>query len=457
MTIRNKLTLRFFFLVLAIISAGSVTIAVFSEMHRKEDFYIRMRNKAAGTARLLVAVDEENVELLRKIEKDNPMSLPEEGLVIWNKKNHILFDSDKKGIIKGDSAVLNQIRKSGELQWETGNYEVLGFMFSDKNDAFVVIVAAQDIYGKRRIIDLKWIMVTVFSLSIGFIILAGWIYAGRALLPISKIIARVKQITISSLNLRLEEGDNVDELSKLSGTFNLMLERLESGVKIQKDFIANASHEMRTPLTSMTGQIEVALLNERSADHYKKVLTSILDDIKNLNRTSNRLLLLAQANTEKLQIEMDEIRIDDLVWQCREELIKLQPDFSISIELEIENEEGLEISGNAQLLKTTITNLLENGCKYSEMKHVTVQILAGKEGSTLNFIDQGIGIPSQDLAQIFQPFYRASNSTSSRGHGIGLSLVHKITEIHKGRISVNSVHGEGTTFSLFLSARKNKS
>jgi signal transduction histidine kinase len=300
-------------------------------------------------------------------------------------------------------------------------------------------------------------MVTVFSLSIGFIILAGWIYAGRALLPISKIIARVKQITISSLNLRLEEGDNVDELSKLSGTFNLMLERLESGVKIQKDFIANASHEMRTPLTSMTGQIEVALLNERSADHYKKVLTSILDDIKNLNRTSNRLLLLAQANTEKLQIEMDEIRIDDLVWQCREELIKLQPDFSISIELEIENEEGLEISGNAQLLKTTITNLLENGCKYSEMKHVTVQILAGKEGSTLNFIDQGIGIPSQDLAQIFQPFYRASNSTSSRGHGIGLSLVHKITEIHKGRISVNSVHGEGTTFSLFLSAWKNKS
>jgi hypothetical protein len=174
--------------VLAIISAGSVTIAVFSEMHRKEDFYTRMRNKAAGTARLLVAVDEENVELLRKIEKNNPMSLPEEGLVIWNKKNHILFDSDRKGIIKGDSAVLNQIRKTGELQWETGDYEVLGFMFSDKNDAFVVIVAAQDIYGKRRIIDLKWIMVTVFSLSIGFIILAGWIYAGRALLPISKII-----------------------------------------------------------------------------------------------------------------------------------------------------------------------------------------------------------------------------------------------------------------------------
>jgi signal transduction histidine kinase len=256
-------------LVLGIIGVASIIIYIFSERHRKEDFYIRLRNKAESTAKLLISVDEMNVDLLHKIEKDNPMTLPAEGIVVWNYKNHVLFDTDKKGIIKQDSSLLNQIRLEGEVRMENGDYEILGFLFTDKYDRFVVLAAAKDIYGKNRIKDLKWVMVTVFGFSLGFIILAGWFYAGRALLPISIIIDKVKQIKISSLNLRLEEGNKVDELSKLSQTFNNMLARLEEGVKIQKDFIANASHEMRTPLTAMTGQLEVALMKQRTAEKYK--------------------------------------------------------------------------------------------------------------------------------------------------------------------------------------------
>jgi signal transduction histidine kinase len=367
MTIRNKLTLIFFLVVLGIILVASVTIYIFAERHRKEDFYARLKNKAESTAKLLISVDEMNVDLLHRIEKDNPLTLPSEGIVVWNYKNHILFDTDKKGIINPDSTFLNQIRLEGEVKSEKGDYEILGFLFSDKYDRFVVMVAAKDVFGKGRINDLKWVMFTVFSFSLGFIILAGWFYAGRALLPISKIIYQVKKIKISSLNLRLEEGNNVDELSKLAQTFNNMLERLESGVKIQKDFIANASHEMRTPLTAMTGQLEVALLSDRTAEKYKEVLQSVLEDIKNLNKTSNRLLLLAQANTEKLKIEMEPVRIDELVWQCRDELLKLQPNYSINIELDfdLEADDCLELEGNPQLLKTAISNLIENACKYS--------------------------------------------------------------------------------------------
>ena len=452
MTIRNKLTLRFFLLVLGIIGVASIIIYIFSERHRKEDFYIRLRNKAESTAKLLISVDEMNVDLLHKIEKDNPMTLPAEGIVVWNYKNHVLFDTDKKGIIKQDSSLLNQIRLEGEVRMENGDYEILGFLFTDKYDRFVVLAAAKDIYGKNRIKDLKWVMVTVFGFSLGFIILAGWFYAGRALLPISIIIDKVKQIKISSLNLRLEEGNKVDELSKLSQTFNNMLARLEEGVKIQKDFIANASHEMRTPLTAMTGQLEVALMKQRTAEKYKEVLESVLEDIKNLNKTSNRLLLLAQANTENLELEMEEIRIDDLVWQSREELIKLQPNYEIIVDLDMNPayENHLQIIGNSQLIKTAIINLIENGCKYSLNHKAVLTLKTEKSGLTIMISDSGIGIPDKDLDHIFQPFYRASNSTSARGHGIGLSLVQKIVQIHKGTIQVKSKLGEGTIFTILF-------
>ncbi len=450
MTIRNKLTLRFFLLVLGIIGVASIVIYIFSERHRKEDFYIRLRNKAEATAKLLISVDEMNVDLLHKIEKDNPMTLPAEGIVVWNYKNHVLFDTDKKGIIKQNSSLLNQIRLEGEVRMENGDYEILGFLFTDKYDRFVVLAAAKDIYGKNRIKDLKWVMVTVFGFSLGFIILAGWFYAGRALLPISIIIDKVKQIKISSLNLRLEEGNKVDELSKLSQTFNNMLARLEEGVKIQKDFIANASHEMRTPLTAMTGQLEVALMKQRTAEKYKEVLESVLEDIKNLNKTSNRLLLLAQANTENLDLEMEEIRIDDLVWQSREELIKLQPNYEIIVDLDMNPayENHLQIIGNSQLIKTAIINLIENGCKYSLNHKAVLTLKTERSGLTIMISDSGIGIPDKDLDHIFQPFYRASNSTSARGHGIGLSLVQKIVQIHKGTIRVKSKLGEGTIFTI---------
>ena len=452
MTIRARLTLRFFLLVLAIIMVSSVVIYVFSERHRKEDFYSRLRNKAEGTLRLLLAVDEVNSNLLKRIEENNPLSLPEEGIVIWNDSNKVIFDSDLKGLIRGDNPLLQSIRAEGEIRWEKEPCEIIGFTFREGNQELVVIAASNDIYGKGRINDLKWVMFSVFGFSLGFIILAGWIYAGRALLPISLIIERVKQISISSLNLRLAEGNGSDELSQLAQTFNSMLTRLEAGVKIQKDFIANASHEMRTPLTSITGQIEVALMNKRSNEKYLEVLQSVLEDIKNLNRTSNRLLLLAQANTENLPLDKEEIRIDELLWQCREELCKLHPEFSISIfmNLDFENEENLILTGNAQLLKTAISNLMENGCKYSENKRIKVNLSSENKSLIIKFEDQGIGIPEKDLPHIFQPFFRASNSGASRGHGIGLSLVQRIAQIHKGRTEVRSVMGEGSVFTLTL-------
>jgi signal transduction histidine kinase len=122
------------------------------------------------------------------------------------------------------------------------------------------------------------------------------------------------------------EGTENDEISKLAHTFNNMLERLETAFKMQKNFIANASHELRTPLTTITGQLEVALMNVRTNTEYENIMYSVLEDIKNLNTASNRLLLLAQASSETSEIDFRPVRIDDVVWQGVAELRKRNPD-----------------------------------------------------------------------------------------------------------------------------------
>ena len=120
---------------------------------------------------------------------------------------------------------------------------------------------------------------------------AGWFYSGRALKPISDVVKKVEEISITSLNLRVFEGNGKDEIGRLAKTFNNMLERLETSFGMQKNFIANASHELRTPLTSINGQLEVLMMKDRSTDDYKSALGSVLDDIKSLIDLSNRLLL----------------------------------------------------------------------------------------------------------------------------------------------------------------------
>jgi signal transduction histidine kinase len=316
----------------------------------------------------------------------------------------------------------------------------------------VVIAAATDIFGYKKLQNLLVILAVVFCATIVIISIAGWFYAGKALQPIANVVNSVDEISITSLNLRVDEGNGKDEIAKLAQRFNSMLSRLESSFATQKNFISNASHELRTPLTAITGQLEVVLLNARSAEEYQNVINSVLDDIKNLNRLSNRLLLLAQSSLEEREKRMTPLRIDELLWQVKEELQKHNPSFQIKIDLDemLDDENKLIIKGDDQLIKTALLNIIENGCKYS-INHMTkVLIASSRFGLTITFQDNGIGIPKEDIGNIFEPFYRGSNTAVIKGHGIGLSMVKNIIKLHKGAIQIESEEGFGTTITLTL-------
>lgn len=437
--------------VIMLFTAVSLSIYFFSADYREDDFYKRLKNKALNAAQLLIEVEEVDANLLMKIERDNPSNLPNERIIIYDYKNEELYSSDAENEIKIDSATLDEIRLRKEIRFKSGEYEVLGFLFTERYDRITVVAAAKDIYGISKMKNLRNILLLIFFMSVIIVPISGWIYSGRALSPIFNLVRQTESISAAHLNLRLVTNNKTDEIGKLVQTFNLMLDRLENAFLAQKYFIANASHELRTPLTSITGEIEVTLIRPRAVEEYQDVLRSVLEEIASLSQLSNQLLLLAQTSAEPKKQELALQRVDELLWQAKEELVKSHPDYNIDIDLDVHlDDRSLTVLGDEQLLKIAFSNLLDNGCKYSDNNSVVVRLKSIQRAITIEFQNEGMGIVPQELNTIFQPFFRGSNTRNLKGHGIGLSLVHRIISLHEGSIEVTSKMGGKTMFTISI-------
>lgn len=451
MTIRNRLTIQFIILVALIMGISLIAIYYSSSQFRQDEFYERMESRAYNTAKLLIKVDEVDENLLKKMEEDNPVRLPEEAIMIFDYKDSLIYMDDPDKLITVDNQLLDEIRLNAHVEYREGEREYLGYLFTDRYDRFAIVISAIDIYGKSKLNNLLRILIIVLCIALVVVFATARIYAERALNPLKGIVSEVAEISGYDLTIRVDEGNGQDEIALLAKAFNKMLDRLEVVFKAQKSFIANASHEMRTPLTVISGQLEVLLLKDRPSEEYKESIQSVLDDMKNLNRMTNRLLLLAQTSSDEGGVQAN-FRVDDIVWQSRSDLNKLRKDCTVNVHFneDIEDLDQLVIKGSDQLMKTAFLNLMENSCKYSDDQ--TVEVELSKRGRTVKVIfkDNGIGIAKEDIENIFEPFYRGKNVEGRRGHGLGLSLVKRIIEMHGGTIKVQSEVGKGTTFHVSL-------
>ncbi len=452
MEIRKKLAYQFIGIVAFILLFSLVAIYFSFSQSRKEEFYDRLGSKAKLVGQMLIDIDEIDSELLKKIEKNNPLSLPNERIVIFDYENKKIYSSDENNLLNISEDQINDVRQKEEIRFRQNNFEIFGQFYTGQFDRIVVFAAATDIFGINKLKRLRLIMIIVFILSLAIVYLAGRLFAIRALAPISNIVKQVNRIEVTNLNARLNEGNEKDELAHLAQTFNKMLERLEIAFRVQKNFIANASHELRTPLTVITGQIEVVLMKARNNEEYRNTLILVLNEIKNLNQLSNKLLLLAQTSAENDPLNFQPVRIDDVLWKAQNEVLNRNENYRIDIEFgsDITDDSKLSVSGNEILLKTALINLIDNACKYSTDHRVEVNLNSRENELIINFTDKGLGIPKDEIELIFQPFFRSKNAMSISGHGIGLSLVEKILLQHKGKIHVSSKPGKGSVFSVIL-------
>ncbi|HAQ17869.1 MAG TPA: hypothetical protein DCR40_01395 [Prolixibacteraceae bacterium] len=455
MQIRTRLTLQFLLWGAIIMIFASLITYYSSASFRKEDFNNRLRNKAKSTARLLLEAKVIDPDRVLRLEKDNPVNLINEKIIILNFLNDVIYSTDPSNEIKIIDSILERIRLLENVTYKQGNYEVVGVLYAAKLDRFVVLAAATDIEGSFYLAKLRFILVLVCFLSLGLFSFAGWIYSGRALKPMSNVVKRVEDISITSLNLRVPVYNESDEIGKLAKTFNNMLERLETSFAVQKDFISNASHELRTPLTSINGQLEVLMLKDRSSEEYKAAIESVLDDIKSLIILSNRLLMVARSKSESIINMEKEVRIDDVLWQAQEEIQKHNKNYHVNISLgeSLTDSDHLVVNGDESLIKAALSNIIDNACKYSVDHSVDIQMEHPGQHIELVFTDQGIGISEADLQKVFEPFYRASNAIEYPGTGIGLQLVNQIIKTHKGTLKISSELGKGTKVTVKLPSK----
>jgi len=452
MQIRSRLTYQFVAIVAVIQLFSSLAIYVNSSDYRESSFYEQLKASALNKTVLLMELEGLEPERLEELRELGVASLTEEHFYVFNFKNELLYSSDAGNNLNINTALLDKVRLAREMRFEQGDYELAGLMFADRYNRLVVVSAAKDLVGFEQLRNLRRVLIAVFVFSLIFLTLLAWIYAGQALRPISRIIGQVDQITFTNLNERLDDSGSKDELSRLTATFNSMLERIEGSLAMQRNFVANASHELRTPLTAIQGQLEVVLLKARTEQEYRLKIQSVLDDIRSLTSIANRLLMLAQADSEYAARLFKPIPLVDILWQCQADIQKRQPKAIIHLTLDedLTQAEDLLVPGNEQLLGTVFTNLMENALKFSNHKEVFVD-LKGSDNSILVAVrDEGIGIPEAELEQVFQPFFRSSNAQQIHGHGIGLSLVERILRLHNGKIKVQSKEGTGTTFTVQL-------
>lgn len=293
---------------------------------------------------------------------------------------------------------------------------------------------------------------TISLIGLGLIILVGgavvYYLAGQPLRPLRSFSHTVKHISAENLNVRLDREDAEDEFSELAETFNLMLDRLETAFNQQSMFVANAAHELRTPLAALRTNLEVVLADsEASLTEYQEMGSQLQFALDRLERLVADLLLLSSA----ARVDEEIVVLGPLIEQVVDNLTAMAAEKQVSLRLKGDGE--LEGWGNPLLLERAVYNLVENGIYYNQPQgNVEVTLFREMNKVVIRVADNGIGIPAAEQSLIFDRFYRLDRSRTrhSGGAGLGLSLVAHIVELHKGYIQLDSELDVGSTFTIFL-------
>jgi signal transduction histidine kinase len=454
MPIRSRITLLFTILVTIILSLVCGTIYYFSYNARINSITTRLTNRALTTARFLGQREIFDHELVQRIDSLTTISLKNKTVQAYDYQNAKVYSySDMPGdTFQVDREILDDARINGTRYFRVKEKEAVAYHYSNGNARMVVISAAEDVEGKQALRTLFNILLASFLMAIVFVLITGYFFSARLLSPIKKITADVKEISAQNLARRIKTGHSKDEWYELGTTMNELLNRLQESFNLQRRFISNASHELSTPLTSISSQIEVSLQREREAVEYKKVMQSIYQDVRHLSKLTQTLLEFAAAAGNAGGLEINLVRIDEIILTLPAELIKINAAYSVSIQFENlpENEQSLLVFGNEPLLQTAIKNIVINACKYSGDRHAMIELKVVEKKLAILIRDNGRGIPESELKFIFQPFYRVEENVSSTGFGLGLSLAERIIKLHKGTIQVQSKLNEGTVFTIYL-------
>jgi two-component system sensor histidine kinase ArlS len=454
MPVRFKITVIFTLLVMFIWAVVCGGIYYFSASARQQTIRTRLFNRALTTARLLAQSEIFDHELIRRIDSSTTLTLKRKSVQVYRRNGTPVYDYAE---ITGDTIpvetdIIKKTLETGTFYYVRGSRDVVSYHYSQSWDELVVICAAEDVEGKASLARLKKILLFSFLGGGIFTFLGGYFFSRQLLRPVARIANEVKDISAYSLDRRIHTHPNNDEWFHLSSTLNELLDRLKESFDMQRRFISNASHELSTPLTLISSQLEISLQRHRSEEDYRRAMQTVLLDVRHMNNLVQTLLKFATASGDSGGLNIELVRIDEILMRLPAEMKKKNKENSVSLNFGHlpDDEQGLLVLGNEELIFTAIANIVSNACKYSEDHVARVTLSSEANEFFIHVVDNGPGIEEKELNNIFQPFYRTGDRGAIEGFGLGLSLASRIIKLHKGRILVSSKPGQGSTFTIVI-------
>lgn len=467
MPIRLKLSLWYSGVLLLVISLFCTYIYLFFTHREMNQIDMHLQERAKEIHQSIEIVDIFPFPLRRLVLPDiDVFSSPELFLQIVDPQGRVLSRSESLGdySLPISTKALQHIVQ-GNSFFETKNVEGtqvrLYYLPLVSGKQFVgVLQVAESLYGfHRSLANLRWLLVIGALTTVTLSALFGWILARQALLPIQRITETTAEIEREGkLERRINYSGPPDEIGRLSTQINSMMEKieqmyreLEDSYEAQRRFVADASHEMRTPLTTIRGNMDfLRKLYLEKGELSMEAMEDIVEEIERISRMVHQLLALARADAG-YSIQMDKIQLNQWLEDWIEQAKAMaKPEVTFLHDPIDETIEHIHLRGNRDFLKQISLILLENAFKYTSSGTVDLHFSHQNDQVQVTLQDSGGGIPEEELHRVFDRFYRGGNVRHYPGTGLGLSIAKWIIDKHGGTIYIESTLGKGTKVTLTL-------
>jgi heavy metal sensor kinase len=296
--------------------------------------------------------------------------------------------------------------------------------------------------------DIREIFRTLIAIVFPLVALGGWFMARQSLSGVEKVTQTAIAISDGAMERRVPLTGRGDEIDRLSGIFNHMLDRIQSLLTGMKEVTDNVAHDIKSPVTRIRGLAEVTLSAEGSLDEYQSMAVSTIEECDRLLKMINTMLEISETEAGVATLNLSEVDISALIEKACDLFQSLAEEKGLGIDVNVPHQCFLRCDKGK--LQQVVTNLLDNAIKYTPSGKITVSAEQGEREIIISVHDTGIGIPSNKIPHVFDRFFRVDKSRSVPGAGLGLSLARAIVEKHGGEIKVSSSPGMGSTFTVVL-------
>jgi heavy metal sensor kinase len=320
-----------------------------------------------------------------------------------------------------------------------------------REDPFIIQVAYPESATEIVLGHLLRIYAVIAPIVFIVSLIGGWLMAGVALRPISDITRRANRITAENLDERIPPRDVPDEIGTLITTINKMIERLHDSFKQTREFSVNVAHELKTPLTIMKGEAELALRNPITSEEAQQLIGSYIEEIVRMSRIVDDLLTLAKVGAGQISIQHEPVEMNQLLRDLYDDAVILSS--SKDLKVTITTDQPVFVSGDEVRLRQLFRILLTNAVQYTDPGgSIEITCMCKDSKVLIGISDTGIGIAADDLEKVFHQFYRSDEARqrSKSGSGLGLAIAKWIVEAHQGHITVESSPGKGSRFTVEL-------